>query len=511
MPPVDQEYRKYLTLIAQRRFLFTGLAVLVCTLGIVIGYSLPAKYEAKSTVFIEKSLITDLVEGIAVTQSMEDRLKLLSHILSSRNLLQQVADDLNLDLMGKSGNTSGMIRDFQKNTKITVSGDDLFIIQYAHTNPRLARDYVNTLIQKYIETSLAATRQESYGANRFMAEQMDHFRSKIKEAEDRLSQFKQKEPYTVYTDDTILLTELHQAEQTLDELEVQKDQLLARKTLLNRGGVQGGTSGEHLAELQRRRDQLLLFYTENYPEVRLVSAEIDQIKKELTRKPAATRETEVAADASMEGTLLSIQLSAIGARTDKLHKAIEERKAILASLPEKRKVYNELVRDRDTYQYTYEQLVQRHGKSELSKQMEIQDKAGTFRIVDPAIVANKPISPNRVPIILLSLAAGVAVGFGVILALDYFDPSVRSIDAVQELGLPVLALIPQFTTTEELERQRKQGLVLTAFVAVYLLGVCLVLTYEVLQMFDVPGVDNLLQSLHLRQTAGLGDIIRKAG
>ncbi|MBE0596506.1 MAG: hypothetical protein IH614_04490 [Desulfuromonadales bacterium] len=507
MPPADQEYRKYVSLIAQHRFLFTGIAVLVCTVGILIGYLLPAKYEAKSTVFIEKSLITDLVEGIAVTQSMEDRLKLLTHVLSSRNLLQKVVDDLDLDLVGQTGKGSRLIRDFQKNTQVTVSRDDLFIIQYAHPNPRLARDYVNTLIQKYIETSLAATRQESYGANRFMAEQMEHFRNKIKEAEDRLNQFTQKEPYTQYVDDSVLITELHQAEAALDELQLQKEQLLARRSQLNRAGVAGGTSGDHLNQLQRKRDQLLLFYTENYPEVRLVNAEIEQIKKEMNsyRPP---KEPTAAVDASGDGALLTIQLSAVGAREGKLQKSVEERKAILASLPEKRKIYNELVRDRDTYKYTYEQLVLRHGKSELSKQMEIQDKAGTFRIVDPAILATKPVSPNRVPIILLSLAAGVAVGFVAIFALDYLDSSVRSIEAVQELGLPLLALIPQFTTTEEAERQRRQGMALTAFVVVYLLGVFAVLTFEVLQILDVPGIDSFLQSLRGQQTASLGDIIR---
>jgi polysaccharide chain length determinant protein (PEP-CTERM system associated) len=504
----ETDYRTYLNIVLQKKFLFTVIVLSVCTLGIIGSYLWPEKYEAKSTVFIEKSVINALVEGLAVTQSIEGRLKVLTHTLGSRSLLQKVTGDLDVDLVGKDQESiNALIKDFQKKTTVTIKDDDLFIIQYANANPRLARDYVNTLIRKYIEENLSASRQESYGANRFISEQMEHFRGKIQEAENRLVEFKQQNGYAAYVDDAQLVGEIRQAEAALEEMQMQKASLQARRAMVNRGSVSGGTSGDHLGELQRRRDQLLLTYTENYPEVVLINAEIEQVKQAMKNKrPAPPAEI---ADISMEGTILGIEASALQSREANLHKMIEEKKVALAELPERRKVYDRLVRDRDTYKSTYDQLVLRYGKSELSKQMEIQDKVDTFRIVDPAILPERPVSPNRVIAILLSLAAGIGAGFAILYALNYFDDSVKTIDSVEEIGIPVLALVPLFITTEERVRQRQQAMSLSVFIAVYLLGFSVVLGYEVLQMIDLPVVERFLNSLPFgAQVANLGGIIR---
>ncbi|MFA5515331.1 MAG: XrtA system polysaccharide chain length determinant [Desulfuromonadales bacterium] len=504
----ETDYRTYLNIVLKKKFLFTAIVLSVCTLGIILTYLWPEKYEAQSTVFIEKSVINDLVEGIAVTQSVEGPLKVLTHRLGSRNLLQKVIDNLDVDLVGKdSANAQALIKDFQKNTKVTIKENDLFIIQYANASPRLARDYVNTLIRKYIDDNLSASRQESYGANRFLSEQMEHFRGKIQEAENRLALYKQQYGYASFVDDSGLLGEIRQAEAMLDQLQTQKTTLQARKALLNRGSISGGTASEHLGALQRQRDQLLLVYTDNYPEVILINAEIQQVKEAMkNHKPDAEPIVE---DGSVEGTLLNIELDAVLNKEENLQRTLLEKKAILADLPERRNVYNSLLRDRETYQHTYDQLVLRYGKSELSKQMEIQDKVDTFRIVDPAVLPDRPVSPNRVSAILLSLFAGLVAGLGILYALNYFDDSVKSIDSVQEIGIPLLALIPQFVTTEEKVRQRQQAMSLSIFVGVYLLSYSMVLGYEVLQMIDIPIFDRFLESLPFgRQVADLGEMFR---
>jgi hypothetical protein len=213
---------------------------------------------------------------------------------------------------------------------------------------------------------------------------------------------------------------------------------------------------------------------------------------------------------TLEGSMVGIELAALDSRAGKVRRGIEEKKALLASLPEKRKVYTALLRDRDTYKNTYEQLVQRYGKSELSKQMEIQDKVDTFRIVDPAVLPDKPSNRNRIMILLFALAAGVAASFGFLLGRDYLDTNIKSITSVQEIGLPVLALIPQFISAEEQQRQKKQGVAIIAFVSVYLLGYLLILTWEVLQMLDVSLVAALPPGLRsgAQVAAALTDSVR---
>lgn len=501
MASADNDYRKFLQLVLKRRFLFTAVAAAACTVGIAVAYLLPKKYEAKSTVFIEKSVINALTEGMAVTQSIEDRVKVLTYALSSRTLLQKVAQDLDVDLVGKD--QADLIEKFQKNTEITVKEKDLFTLTYRDENPRLARDYVNTLIQKYIEENLSASRQEYYGANRFLKEQVEHFRTKLQEAEAKLSEFKQTQHYLVSADESLLLGEIKADQKALEELQIGKNQLLAKRQVLARGTIPGGTAVEHLTTLQRKRDQLLLTYTEGYPEVRLVDAEIAQVKRAM-RQGRVASDTPVQ-DGSLEGTLVAIELQSAQHRENQLRRSLEEKKGVLASLPDKRKTLNQLERDRNAYKETHDQLVSRYGRSEVSKQMEIQDKGGTFRIVDPAILPRKPVNPNRIPLILFSVVAGAGLGFALVYLMDTFDNSLKGVDDLQSIGLPVLALIPRLTTLDEQMQERKRSVALTAFVAVYLVGVALLLIVEILQMTGVSGSANLQTHLFLpRQVANAG-------
>ena len=55
--PSDFDYKKYLQLIIKKRYLFVIVALVIMVGVTVTSYLLPERYEAKSTVFIEKSEI----------------------------------------------------------------------------------------------------------------------------------------------------------------------------------------------------------------------------------------------------------------------------------------------------------------------------------------------------------------------------------------------------------------------------------------------------------------------
>src|SRR6266540_4175513 len=92
------DYKKYLNLISKRKGTFVAAALFIMTVAIVISYFMPRKYEAQSTVFIEKNILSDLVKGLAVTPSIEDKVKVLTYAMSSRTLLLKVIDELDLNL-----------------------------------------------------------------------------------------------------------------------------------------------------------------------------------------------------------------------------------------------------------------------------------------------------------------------------------------------------------------------------------------------------------------------------
>ena len=161
----------------------------------------------------------------------------------------------------------------------------------------------------------------------------------------------------------------------------------------------------------------------------------------------------------------------------------------MQSLPAARATLEELERQKVTQKNMYDQLVNRHGQSEVSKQVEVQDKAMTYRIVDPAVLPIKPTSPNRLRIIAISIGIGFLCGLGLIFGLDYMDQSVKSLAGIKSMGLPVLAVIPRITTKEEMDLQKKRDFRLYLFAGSYF---SMLLAIMLLEAMDI----NVVYILH---------------
>jgi uncharacterized protein involved in exopolysaccharide biosynthesis len=103
-----------------------------------------------------------------------------------------------------------------------------------------------------------------------------------------------------------------------------------------------------------------------------------------------------------------------------------------------------LKRDYDNIKGSYDSLVQRKLEAEIAVNMEKKQKGEQFRVLDPAKVPQKPISPNVKMIFALSIAVGLGIGGGIIFLFDFFDTTVRRPDDLESgLGLPVLSSIPR--------------------------------------------------------------------
>lgn len=447
----DFDYKKYLQLVSKKKYLFVILALLIMTGVVITSYLLPERYEAKSTVFIEKSVISELVKGIAITPSFEDKLRVLAYSLKSRTLLLKVFDDLDLNVNKQNnGQLEKMVREFQTKTDIKLKDQEgLFTITFNNENPRLARDYVNTLVRRYIEENITSKREESYGATSFLAEQITTFKAKLEEAEARANSYKRDNGGVLAQSEVAVLAEMSHAQQNIDELAIKRRQL---ESMLNLAKKNDPLKTK-LALLQKRQQELDRVYTDNHPEVVEVNNEIAAIKQQLQ---SGSKRAEYVDIPSLEMDKISMELNSLRDAENNQRRLIASKQAMLRSIPAAKTGLDELEREKNSQQHLYEQLVARYGQSEVSKQMEVQDKATTFRIVDPAILPTKPFSPQRVKIILLGIIGGLAASFAFLVLLDHLDKSVRNIESLKSLGVQILAVVPTIENPIELQALRKR-------------------------------------------------------
>ena len=445
------DIQKYARMIYARRVLFVLIVMLVTTVLVIGAYLKPKLYEAKSIIFVERQLISDLTKNVAIAPSYEDRIRALSIVVKSRNFLMKVMSDLGIDVSKKSAESlEGLIKDFQNSTDIRIDMGtanrkdvDVFTVSYIGADPVLASNYVNALVRRYILDNLAMKQQETSGANQFLLEQIDVFKKKIAQGEAQIARFR-------------------------------KDK--------------GVVLNDRLVVLQKKLADLMMQYTDSHPEVIKAKAEIEQLQEQAKLKKGAS-------SGSPAAEMAAVGDGERGGQSQSAESRSPARDALVGN-----KSLLDLEHEREMNKRIYEELLATLGKSEFSAQVEVHDKAGAFKIVEPAIVPTKPISRNVMKMILLGIVGGIAAGIGLIVALDFLDSSLRSVEDVKKLGLPVLAIIPNIQTVRETARVKQKDRLLYAAAGVYLTGLLAIITVE---MMGLPYVDNAVQRAQAQITSSL--------
>ena len=510
MDKKEFDIKYYLRLILQRRHLFIITSMIIMGIIIIFAYIKPKVYEASCTMLIERNVINKLIKGIAVTPSMEERINVLSYAMKNRSLLSKVIRKVNFDVdMNDPVKLEDLIERLQENTSIRVKKKDMFVVSYRDRDPKRARDFVNTLVNMYVEENLSAKRNEAYGANRFLKEQIQFFKDKIDRAEEKIIDFRKKHDILLATTERDVVAEIKALQEKLNDLMLKRETILAKRrqikaqlskekpyTVAIFGSSNTQNLSNRLLQMQARLNELLLKYTQNYPEVVRLKAEIEALSQQLKKdkKDESTYPTPGKGTSEMstinplyqqlkeELAKTEYEMSSVYTQINHYKKLIQLKRNYLMKMPAERKKLADLERERDTYKEIYEKLVFRLGQSEVSKQMEVQDKSESFNIVEPAILPAKPVSPNRKLLILFAIFAGFSGGIALLIGLDYMDSSIRSVDAVKELGIPVLAVIPSIENPLEIRKRKRRDLLVFSLFGVYMLFVLGLFTIELLQL-----------------------------
>lgn len=416
-PTQKQDITRYLRLVYAKRYIFTTVVLLIMAVAVVVSYTLSPTYEAKTVVLIERNFVNQLIKDITVTPSLEDRIKVLSLVMKSRSLLLRVMEALNPGVRYKTDEErEGLVKNLQDKTEITF-GFNRASLRDMDSFAVSYRGSDPKAAMDYVNTLVRFYIEENLSAKREEAYGASRFVS------EQLTLAKGK---------------MHAVEKQIEMLkndEAGKD-------------ISDTSLQDRLLALQNKQNDLLMTYTRDHPDVIKVRAEIADLQAR------AKNERDRSGGASQERSSRS---------------AAPDRKRL-----------SDLERDREAYKKIYEELIATLGKSEVSTQVEVQSKAGTFRVIDPAILPTRPVSPNRVRILVLGILASIAGGFGFVLLLDTLDDSVKTLDALKGFGMPVLAVIPVIQNAAELAKRRRNDLLLYSIAVVAVVGVLSLVTVELL-------------------------------
>jgi polysaccharide chain length determinant protein (PEP-CTERM system associated) len=329
----------------------------------------------------------------------------------------------------------------------------------------------------YIEQNTSTKREESTDATNFLAEQITMFKKRVDAADEAINRFKSEKGLILSSDETFLRGEINDAEKKLEELSINRTELESKWEIMapGKGGGHRSDPSRQDAELKR----LLSIYTDKNPKVIKARAAL-QAQREGKADP--TQPQDVATEASRTAKLVQLQIDAIKSMEEHQKKIIEDSKNLLREMPLVKAALAELVGKKEQEANIYNQLVARYGQSEISKQMELNDKSTTFRILDAAVLPEFPISPNRPAIILAGIFLSICAGVASTYLADRMNRAIRSLQELKTIGLPIFAVVPLMTSEADTLRQAKKDRFVLALAGGYFALILAVLLVEGLKL-----------------------------
>jgi hypothetical protein len=142
-----------------------------------------------------------------------------------------------------------------------------------------------------------------------------------------------------------------------------------------------------------------------------------------------------------------------------LSEKLAEYEQRLLLTPQVESEYRALVREYENASMRFQVIKNKQMTAEVGKELEKERKGEKFTLIDPAVVPEEPVSPNRPAIIFLSLVLALGAGFGSAAVSESLDSAVRGAKGlVAILNTAPLAVIPYLENTAETSKQKKRRL-----------------------------------------------------
>jgi uncharacterized protein involved in exopolysaccharide biosynthesis len=230
--------------------------------------------------------------------------------------------------------------------------------------------------------------------------------------------------------------------------------------------AEDGTS-DRLRQLSEAKSKLAALqekYSPAHPDVVRLQREIEGLEKAVQADAAAptSQTSHQHADnpvyIQVKGQLdaLTVDRASEVKKRDELQAKLDDYDKRMAQSPEVERQYREMERELEAAQLKYQEILSKQTEAQVAQNLEAERKGEKFTLIEPPLLPEKPISPNRLLIVIAGLVAAACLGFGTVVAHEALDGSVRGpADIRQLLQIPALASIPVIVTGSDRARHKR--------------------------------------------------------
>lgn len=520
----------YLAILKRRALLIVATFGGVFAVAVAVALLIPPVYQSTGTIMVESQQIpNDLVQA-TVTSFADERIEIIKQRVMTRENLLRIANKYRLYEDARSTFTpSEAVDDMRDRIRVELVNANVqarqratiaFRVSYEHRRPEVAQRVANELVTLFLDENVKVRTERATQTTEFLTQEADKLRTELETLEGQIASYKLEHGGALPDNLALSMTGIQRLEAELRNAE--RDQRAAQEELrsleielssVRAGvGVSAGVPGAALPpklELERAQAELARIaatYTDNHPDVRALKRKIQGLEQAVR---ADTQSTPSAggsgainspvdlAVARLESRIQSVrsQAALLTSQQASLRGRIAQLEGQMLRAPQVERGLATLMRDQQTAQKKYDEIRAKQMTAQVAENLEGDQKAERFSLLEPPLTPDRPIKPDRRKMIALGFFLALAAAGGVVALLETLHGRVRGVEAVTAItGLRPMVTVPYITHSAEAAHNRRLLLQLGAGAgAVVLVGVAVVhflympLDLVVIKIFDRLG------------------------
>lgn len=490
----------------RRRALLVCLFAVLAAAGLAAGFLWPKKYTASTSILVQESnIIKPLMEGRAVPTANADHASIAREVIYSHRIM----DDILVAGGWMKRNPSPLeqeriIEGIKERTNVSNMRENLIRIEYYDSDPERAFVVTQRLGDLFIKESLAAKERESREAYEFISTQVEDYRRKLTDAEEKLKSYRGANADARPGSETDTNTRIGELRTQIENARMQlMEQRSQERALVEQVSGESAYSAvqsremqfrSRLAELQGELDKLLLTYTDQHPDVIRVRHQMQDLQEQVKGAQEAHRlqvatGSRTASDDSIQFNPLNLELRSKLAEARRNAAATQSRMSASEALLQQEldrsrriadsaNVLSELTRDYEVNRDIYQDLLKRRENARVSMNLDADRRGLTFNVQEPAALPLRPVGLRFLHFSLAGIGMGLALPIALLFGITRWDPRLRSPNQLMQLtGLPVLASVPNYLDAARRQRARRRDIALAvllfAVIAAYAIALAL--------------------------------------
>lgn len=484
----------FLNIAWRRRWLIAVPCVTIAVATAIVTRTFPNQYRSETLIQIVPQRLSESYVRSAINSPIEDRLQSLRQQILNRTRLERLINDFNLyTTWRKSEVMEDIVERMRKDISIEPIRGDAFKVIFISDHAATAMKVTERIGSLIIEENLRDRESLAEGANQFFDTQLDDARRRLVEHEKKLEEYRRQYlgelPSQLESNLQIIQNSQIQIQSLGESINRDRDRRLMLERMIadvtapapapaavESAGqssdptvLGGGRASDQLETAKERLRMMELRFKPVHPDVIAIKRIIRDLEAKVAADPSQTPSAPGGAAATSDRSAAERRVRELTAEMQGLDREIAYKQAETVRLqqtvatyqnrveatPARESELTALTRDYDTLQKVYTSLLGKKEDSNVAANLERRQIGEQFKVLDPARMPEKAFSPNRLRINFLGALAGLALGIGLTILLEYRDRTLKTDDDVRvSLDLPVLALIPEVRTPREVRQEK---------------------------------------------------------